>query len=593
MSAVPFPARLALALGLAALTACAEGADTPRDAGPTNDGGACVEGEIKCEGFDELICRGGLYEVTGTDNCAPEVCDGDNCMEACLTAAANDSYLGCEYWAVDLDNAVEVLRPAGPEGCQDGSTLRDDLDVCVQQGQNGPVAWLCEVDGTCSTGVACGRTPVCVLDAQHSPFAIVVANPSLTEPVTIGLEGAGPGEAHFQQVEPGGVAKIHPGELGFADWSIDHTSQGRRAYRLTATVPIVAYQFNPLDNVGVFSNDGSLLIPEHAYDTVYYAMTQPTLSRDPIHDYSGYIAIVASAEGPTEVAVQPTAPVRAGPALPSLPAGMLHRFTLQQGEVLNLEAVDDGDLTGTRIEAVDGQTPFGVFVGHEAVLLSDLNPPPCCADHIEEQLFPASTWGLRFAIARSAPRTELRRGQTVADMLRIMALEPDTEIRIDPPARDRAGNARAQCEIGVGQTCDDLFIDGDTLVIADKPILVGQFLLSAGGNNGNPMGDPAMAFAPPLEQFREAYAFLAPDEYDEQYISVVAPASSGVTLDGRRIEDALTPFAGAFAGGRIPIGPGQHRLECDEGCGLLVHGYSPAVSYLFAGGLDLRRITVP
>ncbi|MEZ4468373.1 MAG: hypothetical protein R3F43_29050 [bacterium] len=39
--------------------------------------------------------------------------------------------------------------------------------------------------------------------------------------------------------------------------------------------------------------------------------------------------------------------------------------------------------------------------------------------------------------------------------------------------------------------------------------------------------------------------------------------------------------------------PGQRRLACPTGCGVLVYGYSQAVSYLFAGGLDLERITVP
>jgi hypothetical protein len=33
----------------------------------------------------------------------------------------------------------------------------------------------------------------------------------------------------------------------------------RHAYRVTSELPVVAYQFNPLENVSVFSNDASLL----------------------------------------------------------------------------------------------------------------------------------------------------------------------------------------------------------------------------------------------------------------------------------------------------------------------------------------------
>ena len=111
MSPTPLPARALLLCLALTLAACAEGADDPVDAGPRDGGGACLEGTTMCDGFDELICRDGLYEVTGTANCAPDICEGDNCREACLTAAANNSYLGCEYWAVDLDNAVEVAGP--------------------------------------------------------------------------------------------------------------------------------------------------------------------------------------------------------------------------------------------------------------------------------------------------------------------------------------------------------------------------------------------------------------------------------------------------------------------------------------------------
>src|SRR5207244_10445478 len=38
------------------------------------------------------------------------------------------------------------------------------------------------------------------------------------------------------------------------------------AYRVKSSFPVVAYQFNPLENVNVFSNDASLLKPVEALD---------------------------------------------------------------------------------------------------------------------------------------------------------------------------------------------------------------------------------------------------------------------------------------------------------------------------------------
>ena len=58
----------------------------------------------------------------------------------------------------------------------------------------------------------------------------------------------------------------------------------------------------------------------------------------------------------------------------------------------------DGDLTGTLIES---DQPVGVFVGHEATVLSNQATSPCCADHLEDQLFPASTWGKVLVVAGS------------------------------------------------------------------------------------------------------------------------------------------------------------------------------------------------
>jgi hypothetical protein len=374
--------------------------------------------------------------------------------------------------------------------------------------------------------------------------------------------------------------------LGFADASLDHTSQQPRAFRLTTDEPIVAYQFNPLDNVGVFSNDGSLLIPQHAYDTIYYVLTLPTLERRPgKNDYSGYVSIVGTSPGSTTVRVHPTSAIRAGIGIGRLRAGEPVEFTLAQGDVLNLEAEANGDLTGTKIESVDESTTFGAFVGHEATVLSDRPPMNglCCADHVEEQLLPASTWGSQFVIARTEPRADRTRGGGSApDMLRILAQKDNTQITFDPPVV-------GMCPVlSTGQFCD-VFINSDTTINSNQPILVGHLLLSTDGQRG----DPALAFAVPFEQFRDAYTFLVPDEYAEQYISVASWGTREIRLDGVDKSNDLMPITDNWFGGRIPVLPGQHVLTCPDKCGLIVYGYSQAVSYLFAGGLNLAAITLP
>src|SRR5262249_9608631 len=167
-------------------------------------------------------------------------------------------YIGCEYWPVDLDNAVEVLgQPVGGNCDATGlpSAVIADLPTC-----NG--FSLCDYGGDCSAagGGTCTTTQVCALDAQHAPFAIVVSNPNGGEmPATVTLQNKAGMRAQVT-VNSHEVKTIFPQMLGFPDQSLDFSGIEDKAYKLTSNVPIVAYQFNPLNNVGVFSNDPSLLI---------------------------------------------------------------------------------------------------------------------------------------------------------------------------------------------------------------------------------------------------------------------------------------------------------------------------------------------
>ena len=213
--------------------------------------------------------RGG----TGGQDGAPGMAIGDaggvsGARDSCAQARRQRSHIGCEFWPVDLDNALEVdsQTPTDDGRCRNEQYQnRSDLAVCTN---GSTLAGLCEADQVCPPGFQCEVGPACVLDAQRSPFSIVVSNPSDTEAATVTLTDA-QGQLHSQVLYPNDVQKIFPYSLGFRDASIDKTSQTRRAFRLQSSAPVVAYQFNPLDNMNPFSSDGSLLIPEHALGTTY------------------------------------------------------------------------------------------------------------------------------------------------------------------------------------------------------------------------------------------------------------------------------------------------------------------------------------
>jgi hypothetical protein len=97
----------------------------------------------------------------------------------------------------------------------------------------------------------------------------------------------------------------------------------------------------------------------------------------------------------------------------------------------------------------------------------------------------------------------------------------------------------------------------------------------------------------PTEQYRSEYILLVPSQYNQSFMSIVAPAGGNVTVDGADVTAQLQPFgSNAYKAGRIPTTAGQHRIACGGGCGVEVYGWSDAVSYMYAAGLDLEQIVI-
>ena len=256
----------------------------------------CTPGQTFCKGGDVWSCNDDGTPGSLQQDCTGiNVCANGACVDACADAAVNKSYIGCEYWAVDLDNAVEVW--GGSNGaCSQGSPMT--LNVCFAMMAGGIYAGQCDPQfgsppATCPGGTTCQSKLVCASDAQHGPFAVVVSNPQ-SKPATVTVTGPG-GQTITQVVAAGQVAPILMQQGGtIPDQSINGTLKARMGYRIVSDLPVVAYQFNPLDNVNVFSNDASLLIPRTAFDTDYYAMSWPTLDRRPQKDpYYGYLTVIA------------------------------------------------------------------------------------------------------------------------------------------------------------------------------------------------------------------------------------------------------------------------------------------------------------
>ena len=282
--------------------------------------------------------------------------------------------------------------------------------------------------------------------------------------------------------------------------------------------------------------------------------------------------------------------------------GQEYVYTLEPFQVLNILSDEDGgDLTGTKITS---DKPIGVFSGHTAAISKDT----CCADHLEQQMFPTNTWGTKYVATKSFPRSQEQ------DYWRVLASKPGTQVTFDPPVMPLQN-------LGEGEYFE-FATDQDFVIQSNQPVLVSQVLASSGeidpfgavqqcsGPGGQcpaghtcicqlgltcycePMGDPALILTAPVEQFREEYVFLSPNKYLEDYINIVAPVGAQVTLDGANISAASFTVIGAtgYMVARLKVADGVHSVKSDMKVGVIAYGYDDDVSYGYTAGLNLQDL---
>jgi hypothetical protein len=390
------------------------------------------------------------------------------------------------------------------------------------------------------------------------------------------------------------------------------------AYRIESSAPIVAYQFQPV--VQTYSNDASILIPRQALGEQYYVMSWPAGNHCSVPSlgslglaWRGTITIVGVHEA-THVTVYPSHPVGAsdgdsGVTVPQTPAGSPMEFEIGPYDVVNLEsdvpvvgnyvqclsyADQDGDFTGSHIVA---SRPIAVFAGTEASFgwHESLPPAPgdgdqCCADHLEDQMFPVTALGWDFVVTRSPVRSSSS-GAPEPDLYRVLATEDSTVVVTSlAPPYDRF-------ELDEGQWATFHATTGFTAQSMGGAVMLGQFLSAADYVTPDPMGDPSFTVFPAAEQHRSEYVFLVPTTWEDNYMVLAMPEGTDLTIDGSSTLPAgcsVDPLGvlGSTTYQQLTclMSEGVHRVEASEPVGLTVYGYFTAGSYAYPGGSDVEII---
>lgn len=606
--------------------------------GTATEPGACPAGQVcRQDACVEVAC------VPGTRRCVSdtqpqecdeageayvdaEACEGGArceegfCLDRCELARRNKSYIGCEYWAVELENHLLYNEPL-----QKGDQPPFGIVLANTSSTYDAEITIYDDDGVIAEAVAERVVGVDTPDPTLIPERVYSEVLDADGNRLMGISGP----IDRLPLPRGSLMTL---VMPHKRVPFGESAVGKFGYKIESTQPIVAYQFNPLCCNYNTTNDASLLIPESALTSDYmflgYAIFAGNSQGRLEEPWSATLTLVAT-EPDTNVSIQLRPPKGEGRPYSDLiypeldgrlqgpdAQGVL-TATLQPFEVLNVGGNGKApveDLTGARISS---DKPIAAFSGHSCAYVPYTLG---FCDHLESQLFPLETWGRRFVLAPLKLRNpDATTGTTrEATYWKFVARQDDTRILTGIDLSHGPEGTLRPADEGV-PSCVDFSDDPTTGLIrldagetcefgtrtsfvaqANHPITVGAFISGQASvfedsQPGDRAGDPSFFLVPPEEQYRTSYTILTPKTYFQNFVTVTMLPGFGVTLDGETLD--LTQFDYEEIGGEglvrahIPLTDGPHTLEAQVPFGIVVYGYDDYVSYAFTGGLNLTKLS--
>ncbi|MBU1244935.1 IgGFc-binding protein, partial [Myxococcota bacterium] len=558
---------------------------------------ACSEGERYCQEGSVMVCNAS-HELEFLMDCPEqEACLFGQCVNRCHPSMLTTSNVGCEFWAVDLDNeAVDTMMGSNDAAAQ-------QFAVVIANVNNFPVT--------------------AYVYKNVADFGQPVAETAVQPDNGIGMPIQVPARSLVQIDLPQREVDGCMGQNGsYTKYSGSGTFVSSHAYRVVTDGPVVAYQFNPI--IQQFSNDASILIPTQALGQHYYVLGYPTanpcsMEMFPQASIPDHTSVTIMGVTPnTIVTVYTTHKILAsggdsGIVVPETAKGGTLTFTIGPFDVVNLESwqlengdqmeciqaaqENSGDFTGTRIES---SAPIAVFSSLERGAGTggvQIPEPPgwdgetCCTDHLEQQMFPTVALGWNYVISRSPVRST-DGSYKEPDIYRVLATENGTVVNTSLAAPFNSFTLNAgEFEAFYAQ-------EGFTLTATGGAVMVGQFLVSQGLVPGG-IGDPSFIVFPAADQHRDSYVFLIPETFQDNYMVVVKPDGTDIILDGTSLGEfpanCTTANIGMldttnYAQITCRLEEGIHTIESSNPVGLSVYGYYSVGSYAYPGGSDVKII---
>jgi IgGFc binding protein len=384
-----------------------------------------------------------------------------------------------------------------------------------------------------------------------------------------------------------------------------------RAIILSAKKPISVYAFNSRR----YTSDGYMAIPTAAWGDHNIPLSYYGYPENGVRDWpTGFVMLShkdktkitinlrgtpGSISSPNTGRKEPGDEVRI-----SLGAGQAYMFRGQATIGDNIGSIKQIDFTGSDIKSNNN-------IGLISFVTRTTMPQPGfnSRDHLVEMNPPVKTWGKTYiTVATDRKGTGGKRG---GDMFRFLASQDGTTIDIAHYNRvtgvvegsqagyymEEAGDWQEyQGQANIGQSWNGILV-----VKADKPILMMQYIYSAGWD-GAGLWDPAMALITPVEQFTRKTIYQTPSTAGigtESYSNLITlivegdadPAINEKILNTLTIDEVKVPRSilkkvpGTNVYWGNPIGQaaasGAHTIESDARFGGYIYGFATWDSYFW------------
>ncbi|MFZ4057034.1 MAG: PKD domain-containing protein [Ferruginibacter sp.] len=355
---------------------------------------------------------------------------------------------------------------------------------------------------------------------------------------------------------------------------------------ITSDKPVVAYAHIYNGNV----SGATLLFPTNTLGKEYFSMNYTQRSNEA--NSNSFFFVVAADTGTTSVEITPSQSTL------THPAGVPFTVSLTQGQIYNVMGTLNGnngnDLTGSKIRSVStngvGCKKIAVFSGSGKIYINCGGTQASSADNIFAQAFPKSAWGKKFLTAptKNMPFNYFRVGVSV----------PTAVVKL---------NGVVQTGLAGGFYYDLPLTNQPTLIEADEPIMVSQYITTAGSNgvngtcgNRHPSnsgwGDPEMIYISPIEQTIDRVILNSTPNaaINDHFINIIVKNSAvnSVLIDGVGAAASFLPHPqeALYSYAQVNVAAGQHIVEADSGFNAIAYGYGGAESYGYNAGTNLKDL---